>query len=108
MPSIKLDPEELMRQSVEMRELTDQYDALFASVTAELGRMNDRWSKNLANSFAAKIGSAGRAFSAITELLRGGADAAKQSAESFQSVDTALSDMLRPGAVSIGTMHTMR
>ena len=97
-----------MRQSVEMRELTDQYEALFASVTAELGRMNDRWSKNLANSFAAKIGSAGRLFGMITELLRGGADAAKQSAEAFQSIDTVLAAAIRAHGVSIGTMHTSR
>ena len=88
--SIKLDPSLLLNQSAEMTNLTQEFDSLFSSVSASLNRMNDQWSKNLANNFTPKILSAKNAFSSLTELLRGGAESARTSASLFQSTDLSL------------------
>ena len=52
--------------------------------------MNGQWSANLANNFGTKIQSAGSAFTMLKALLQGGAESARLSAETFQSVDDSL------------------
>ena len=92
MPSgkIVIDPNLLMSQSAEMFSLTENYDSLFQAVSSSLTTMNARWSANLSNNFAAKITSASSAFAMLKELLSGGANSAKLSAETFQSLDSTL------------------
>ena len=94
---IVIDPVLLMNQSAEMTHLTQQFDSLFSSVSTSLTRMNDQWSKNLANNFAPKILSSKGAFSSLTELLTGGAESAKRSAALFQSLDLSIG---KSGALS--------
>ena len=87
---IAIDPALLLNQSTEMTHLTQEFDSLFSSVSNSLSRMNDQWSRNLANNFTPKILSAKGAFSSLTELLRGGAESARTSASLFQSLDLSL------------------
>ena len=91
---IVIDPALLMSQSAEMIQMTEAYDHLFGSVASVLGTMNGRWSANLSNNFAAKITGAKSAFSALTNLLDIGSDAARKSAQDFISVDHALGGAL--------------
>ena len=87
---IVIDPALLMSQSTEMTKLTQDFDNLFGSVASALGTMNTRWSANLSNNFITKITSAKSVFSALTELLHIGAQAASTSASDFLSLDNSL------------------
>ena len=87
---IAIDPVLLMSQSAEMTKLTEEFDHLFGSVTSALGTMNSRWSANLSNNFITKITSAKSVFSALTDLLHIGAQAASTSASDFLSLDNSL------------------
>lgn len=91
--NIKLTPELLQSQAVEMRALSEAYEELFGGVTKVLGAVNEEWSENLANNFASKIKSAQNSFLKVTGMLTAGADAAKNSAQVFESIDEALAKM---------------
>ena len=97
---IAIDPALLMSQSAEMLKLTEGYDHLFSSVSSSLTTMNSRWSANLSNNFGTKISSAANAFSTLRALLQSGAESAKISAETFQSVDTSLGQIMAAAAES--------
>ena len=98
---IAIDPALLMSQSAEMTSLTEEFDALFGSVTTALGTMNSRWSANLSNNFVSKITSAKSAFSSLKELLQLGAKAAGISARDFLAVDQALGSAANSAAAGI-------
>ena len=97
---IAIDPALLMSQSAEMTSLTEEFDHLFGSVTSALGTMNSRWSANLSNNFISKITSAKSVFSALTDLLHIGAQAASTSASDFLSLDNSLG--LAAGSIKSG------
>ena len=94
MANIKLTPEELLSQGEMMENLRNEYEQLFFGVSNILEQTNENWSENLAHNFAGKIASAQKSFSGIVEMLQFGADAAKNSATSFQSIDESLSSKM--------------
>lgn len=91
MANIKLTPEELLSQGEMMENLRNEYEQLFSGVSNILEQTNENWSENLAHNFSGKIASAQKSFSGIVDMLQFGADAAKNSATSFQSIDESLS-----------------
>lgn len=88
---IELNPEILLSQASEMQSLTSEYESLFSKVTSNLNDTNNNWSELLANNFSGKISSAQQSFSNITTLLSSGAAAARNSAQTLQSMDQSLS-----------------
>lgn len=88
---IELNPEILLSQALEMQSLTSEYEALFSKITSSLNDTNNNWSELLANNFSGKISSAQQSFANITALLSSGAQAAKNSAKTLQSMDQSLS-----------------
>lgn len=90
MGKIELTPSELLNQSAEMNSLAGQYESLFSGVSSILNDVNANWSANLANNFGGKMKTAQSSFSNVTSMLKNGAEAARTSAENFQSIDSQL------------------
>lgn len=90
MKKIQLTPTELRAQAAEMTTLMGEYETLFASVTATLNNANSNWSANLSHNFTGKISAAQKSFSSIVDMLQFGANAAANSAESFENIDILL------------------
>lgn len=87
---ISLDPEVLLSQSQRMDSLRNQYETLFQNVSTVLENMNDNWSENLSHNFSGKLRTARSSFLKIGNLLQIGANAAKDSANTFSSLDECL------------------
>lgn len=108
MKRIELTPAELMAQSAEMTELAGSYESLFGRVTGTLNTLNTNWSPNLSNNFLNKITSAQRSFSGIVDMMHRGAEAAKTSAETFESMDSQLAGYMDSAkAGGSGSGHTI-
>ena len=93
MAEIKLSSEELKSQAAKMISMQQQYDDFFKSTVGELNNLNGNWSSLLANNFIGKITSAQKSFSNISKMLEQGAQAANQSALTFESVDKMLAKL---------------
>lgn len=105
MADIKLSPEQLLAQSMEMTSLQTEYEALFAQVTNALNGINDSWSENLASNFAGKIQSAQKSFSSIGNMLINGSAAARLSSLTFSSgmgISDILSGLFNESTVGTG------
>lgn len=94
MAKIKLTPSELIAQGAEMNGLKSQYENLFLSVEGILQAVNQNWSANLSNNFSGKLKAAQDSFAGITVMLQNGAQAAVNSAGSFESLDSQLASMM--------------
>lgn len=90
---IKITPEELKSQAVEMKNLESDFSILFSGVTSDLKKVNTNWSPNLSHNFEGKINSAQNSFTQITQELMNGAKVADTCAVTFQSVDSELSKL---------------
>lgn len=93
MAEIKLTPEELTAQSMEMSSLQSEYENLFHQVTNALNGINDSWSENLASNFSGKIQSAQKTFSSVANMLLNGSSAARIGSLTFAS-GTGIGDVL--------------
>ena len=93
MAEIKLTPEELTAQSVEMASLQSEYEGLFRQVTNSLNGINESWSENLASNFSGKIQSAQKSFSSVANMLLNGSSAARIGSLTFAS-GTGIGDIL--------------
>lgn len=91
MKTIKLTPEELRSQSMEMSSLKSEYENLFSNVSSILNATNNTWSANLSHNFAGKITSAQKSFSSVVDMLQYGIEATNTSAEMFTGIDIQLS-----------------
>lgn len=96
-PTIKLDAETLLEQSERMKTLKEEYNAMFGNVVSILNEMNDGWSENLANNFSTKISTAQKGFSKIVEMLECGETVAKESATSFEDVNSVMARSVTTG-----------
>ncbi len=94
---IKLTPEELKSQSAEMSALNDEMMTLFDGISREMNTVNSNWSANLANNFSGKIRGVNNSFSDLAAMFGFGAEAARTSAESMETVDATLSKMMLGG-----------
>lgn len=90
MKQIQITPAELRSQAAEMASLRTEYENLFSNVTSVLHATNAAWSENLSHNFVGKITSTQKSCSSILATLQWGSDAAVKSAESFESIDSAL------------------
>lgn len=90
---IKITPEELQSQAVEMKTLESDFSALFSGVSSDLKKVNTNWSPNLSHNFEGKINSAQNSFTQITQELMNGAKVADTCAVTFQSIDSELSKL---------------
>lgn len=90
---IKITPEELQSQAVEMKTLESDFSTLFSGVSSELKKVNANWSPNLSHNFEGKINSAQNSFTQITQELMNGAKVADTCAVTFQSIDSELSKL---------------
>lgn len=88
---IKLTPEVLLAQSMELSSLQTEFESLFSEVSNTLNGMNDSWSAVLAGNFAGKITAAQKSFSSVANMLANGSSAAKLSANTFASPGAVLS-----------------
>ena len=96
-PKIQLDPEILSSQGDRMDSLKRDFDELFRDVSGTLYDTNYNWSEYLANNFSWKINSAQKSFSAVTSMLESGAEAARNSAATFSSLDDSLAKLFGQG-----------
>lgn len=90
---IKITPEELQSQAVEMKTLESDFSTLFSGVSSDLKKVNTNWSPNLSHNFEGKINSAQNSFTQITQELMNGAKVADTCAVTFQSIDSELSKL---------------
>lgn len=90
---IKITPEELQSQAVEMKTLEGDFSTLFSGVSSDLKKVNTNWSPNLSHNFEGKINSAQNSFTQITQELMNGAKVADTCAVTFQSIDSELSKL---------------
>lgn len=90
---IKITPEELQSQAVEMKTLESDFSTLFSGVSSDLKKVNTNWSPNLSHNFEGKINSAQNSFAQITQELMNGAKVADTCAVTFQSIDSELSKL---------------
>ena len=97
-PKIQLDPRILSSQGDRMDSLKREFDGLFRDVSGTLYDTNYNWSEYLANNFSWKINSAQKSFSAVTSMLESGAEAARNSAATFSSLDDSLAKLFGQGA----------
>lgn len=88
---IQLTPAELINQATQMQSLQQQMDSLFSNITNDLNTINESWSTNLAHNFSAKILNTQKCFTNIVEMLGQGSNIARESALTFESVDSLLS-----------------
>lgn len=100
MKQIQITPAELRSQAAEMASLRTEYENLFSNVTGVLHATNAAWSENLSHNFVGKITSTQKSCSSILATLQWGSDAAVKSAESFESIDSALASGLDSTAVT--------
>ena len=96
-PKIQLDPRILSSQGDRMDSLKREFDGLFRDVSGTLYDTNYNWSEYLANNFSWKINSAQKSFSAVTSMLESGAEAARNSAATFSSLDDSLAKLFGQG-----------
>lgn len=90
---IKITPEELQAQAVEMKTLEGDFSILFSGVSSDLKKVNTNWSPNLSHNFEGKINSAQNSFTQITQELMNGAKVADTCAVTFHSIDSELSKL---------------
>lgn len=105
---ISLTPETLLAQGTEMENLTSEFESLFSNITNTLNDTNSNWSENLARNFSGKIGSAQQSFRAITEFLKSGSQAARNSAQTFSSIDVSLSNAMSASEVVSSAVSEIR
>ena len=105
---ISLTPETLLAQGTEMENLTSEFESLFSQITNTLNDTNSNWSENLARNFSGKIGSAQQSFRAITEFLKSGSQAARNSAQTFSSIDVSLSNAMSANEVVSSAVSAIR
>ncbi len=86
----KINSEQLLEQSNQLKALKEEYNAMFSNVTSILNEMNEGWSENLSNNFSTKISTAQKGFAKIVEMLECGEVVAKESANSFEDVNNVM------------------
>lgn len=101
---IVIDAQELLSQSESLRQLANDYEALFTKTTSIFHEMNDGWSENLANNFIGKISVAQKSFSKIVEMLGVGESVAKETATSFEDVNAVMARTIANIAGSLGNI----
>ncbi len=99
---IQLTPEELKSQSAEMSALNEEMTTLFGGISREMNTVNSNWSPNLANNFSGKINCVNTSFSDLSAMFGFGAEAARTSAETMETVDATLGKMMFGGDGSFG------
>lgn len=92
--NIQLSATELISQSESLRNLKEEYSALFSSVRTTLSDMNEGWSENLANNFIGKIATAQKGFAKIVEMLECGENVARETATSFEDINAVMARTL--------------
>lgn len=101
---IVIDAQELLSQSESLRQLANDYEALFTKTTSIFHEMNDGWSENLANNFIGKISVAQKSFSKIVEMLGVGESVAKETATSFEDVNAVMARTIANIAGAVGNI----
>lgn len=90
MAKILLTPQELQTQGAEMAALQKEYEAVLNRMTGTLTDVNANWSAALARNFLGKMNSAKKGCDQLVTSLGTGAQLAKASAMTFESMDQQL------------------
>ena len=101
MAKILLTPQELLAQGTEMASLQKEYETVLQQMNATLKSVNGNWSDTLARNFLGKMNSAQKGCDQLVTSLETGAQLAKASAQTFQSMDEQLSKYFGGGSADL-------
>lgn len=101
MAKIQLTPQELLAQSTEMASLQKEYEALFGTTSSILTSVNGNWSEMLSRNFLGKMNSAQKGCKQLIASLETGAQLAKTSAQTYQSMDEQLAKYFGGGEAAL-------